>query len=168
MEGAERRRELMKLLKTSGGPVSGSELAKKLGVSRQVIVQDVALIRVINKKLVATPKGYLLYQVQESCSRIFGVTHKTEQIKDELLTIIEHGGKVRNVAIGHPLYGEIETELIIVTKEDAELFAEKIIEDATMPLKDLTNGRHSHLVEAESEAVLDKIEKALQEKHYLI
>ena len=45
MEGKERRERLLEILKNSSAPVSGSELSKQLGVSRQVIVQDIALLR---------------------------------------------------------------------------------------------------------------------------
>ena len=45
MEGDARRRELLRLIAESHNPISGTKLAQKLHVSRQVIVQDVALLR---------------------------------------------------------------------------------------------------------------------------
>ena len=48
MEGTKRREEIISILEAnadSGLPVSGTELAKRLGVSRQVVVQDIALLR---------------------------------------------------------------------------------------------------------------------------
>ena len=45
MKGAERRMMIFQTLKTAGKPISGSSFAKQFGVSRQVIVQDIALLR---------------------------------------------------------------------------------------------------------------------------
>ena len=45
MEGSKRRELLIKVLNETSEAISGSELAKLLGVSRQVIVQDIALLR---------------------------------------------------------------------------------------------------------------------------
>ena len=44
MEGDARRQELLRLISKSQKPISGTELAQTLHVSRQVIVQDVALL----------------------------------------------------------------------------------------------------------------------------
>ena len=50
MEGDERRQFILKLLAGSESPLSGTEIAGKCGVSRQIIVQDIALLRATNKK----------------------------------------------------------------------------------------------------------------------
>lgn len=54
MEGEKRREQLIALLKQADIPVSGTDLAKRLGVSRQVIVQDIALLRAVNKNILST------------------------------------------------------------------------------------------------------------------
>lgn len=59
MTGTERRMELLRLIKESKQPVKGSELAQKLGVSRQVIVQDIALLRAEKYKIIGTTMGYI-------------------------------------------------------------------------------------------------------------
>ena len=61
LDGEGRREEIIRLLKESSRPISGTELAGRLKVSRQVIVQDVALLRAINKNILSTNKGYLLF-----------------------------------------------------------------------------------------------------------
>ncbi len=43
MSGEKRRDRLLQYLEEHDKPVSGTELAKEFGVSRQVIVQDIAL-----------------------------------------------------------------------------------------------------------------------------
>ena len=72
-DGATRRIELMNRLKQENRPLSGAELAKEFGVSRQVIVQDIALLRATNRNILSTNKGYVLYDPehgQNLCRRI--------------------------------------------------------------------------------------------------
>ena len=45
MKGEERRKQLLNILSSSNNPVSGGTLAKELNVSRQIIVQDISLLR---------------------------------------------------------------------------------------------------------------------------
>ena len=84
-EGEARREQLLQMLRDSTAPISGSVLARSLGVSRQVIVQDIALLRAVNKDILATTKGYVLYSQQtEACHRIYCVNHSDDAIADEL------------------------------------------------------------------------------------
>ena len=45
MNGEERRKKILNILSSAKSPVAGVKLAKDLDVSRQVIVQDIALLR---------------------------------------------------------------------------------------------------------------------------
>ena len=45
-EGEERREYIIQLLTQTKKPISGTELAKQMKVSRQVIVQDLSLIHI--------------------------------------------------------------------------------------------------------------------------
>lgn len=169
MEGQERRDKLIELMHNAKEPISGTELAKKLGVSRQVIVQDIALLRAVNKNILSTTKGYMIYlQEKQKVNRCYTVKHTTEEIEDELCTIVDNGGKVLNVIVAHDLYGEIAADLIIKNRQDVYDFVKKVKLKNTVPLKELTDGVHLHTVEADSEEILDNIEKALREKKYLI
>lgn len=169
MEGSKRREKLIELLQRSKEPLSGSELAKILGVSRQVIVQDIALLRATNKNILSTNKGYILYVMEpQKFNRCFLVKHTTEQIEEELCAIVDNGGKVLDVIVMHDLYGQIETDLIIKNRKDVYDFVAKVREKKTMPLKELTDGVHYHTVEADSEEILDQIEKVLEEKKFLL
>ena len=49
--------------------MSASALAARFGVSRQIIVGDVALLRAKDVPIFATPRGYLLEQEGPSCIR---------------------------------------------------------------------------------------------------
>ena len=170
MEGVERREKLIAILKKrKEEPISGTELAKQLCVSRQVIVQDIALLRAVNKNILSTTKGYLLYyQEAKKVNRCYMVKHTNDLIEDELCTIVDHGGKVLDVIVMHDIYGEIRTDLIISNRKDVYDFVKKVNEKQTVPLKELTDGTHLHTVEADSENILDDIEVALREKGYLI
>jgi uncharacterized protein len=169
MEGQERREEIINILEHRNLPISGGSLAKSLGVSRQIIVQDVALLRAVNKNILSTTKGYILYyQEKQKVNRCFLVKHTTEEIEDELCTMVDYGGKVLDVIVSHDIYGQITTDLIISTRKDVYDFVGKVKKRKTVPLKELTDGVHLHTVEADSEEVLDRIERALRDKKYLI
>ena len=170
MEGKCRREKLIALLQQSEQPFSGTELAKQLGVSRQVIVQDIALLRAVDKNILSTNKGYVLHVPEnenDGVKRSFAVSHAKEQIQDELYTIVDCGGKVLDVVIEHDIYGQITVDLILCNRLDVDEFVDRIVCSRSLPLKALTDGEHWHTVEASSEKVLDKIEENLSKKGYL-
>lgn len=170
MEGEERRKKILEILGTQPEPVSGTKLAKLLGVSRQVIVQDIALLRAVNKNILATTRGYILYrQEKASFYRGFYVKHRDEDIKDELYTMIDNGGKVLDIIVEHEVYGQISANLILETRADVDEFCRKLnASHHSRPLNIVSGGAHIHTVEASSEVILDNIERALKEKGYLI
>lgn len=168
-EGEARREHLLELLKNSTSPISGSALARALGVSRQVIVQDIALLRAVNKNILSTNKGYVLYDPSEETQkarRTIAVSHSDEQTQDELYTIVDFGGKVLDVVIEHDIYGQITVDLILKSRQDVDEFIAKVAKSKAKPLKTLTGNKHFHTVEADSEQLLDIIEEKLREKGY--
>lgn len=171
MEGDARRKKILEILYNEGTPVSGTELAGRLGVSRQVIVQDIALLRAVNKNILSTNKGYILFVEKTSINRkkrTYKVKHKDEEILDELNTIVDFGGRILDVVVEHDIYGQISVDLIVNSRADAEAFVKSVAKYKTKPLNDLTHGLHFHTVEADSEEILDKIENELNKKGYLI
>jgi len=169
MDGNTRREKLIQKLRGRTKPISGGELAQMLGVSRQVIVQDIALLRASNLDVISTTKGYLLYQTKEiKFQRIIHVKHSTEDIEEELCTIVDNGGKGLDVHVVHEIYGQIETELIIRNRNDVYDFVRQVKEKRIVPLKELTAGTHHHTIEAESEETLDRVVEALRNKNYLL
>lgn len=167
MSGNQRREKMLQILGASKQPIKGSQLAVDLGVSRQVIVQDIALLRVSDKNIISTTKGYILYkQDQAKASRIYMVSHTDEQIQDELNTIVDCGGKILDVVIEHKVYGSIAVDLMLNSRRDIKEFIQNI--KNAKPLMSLTQGDHMHTVEADNETVLDEIEEKLYEKGYLI
>ncbi len=170
MEGDSRREQILITLNQSDAPCSGAELARKFGVSRQVIVQDIALLRATDKNILSTNKGYVLYdplQHTNSAKRSMHVCHDDSEIRDELYTIVDYGGTVRDVVVEHDIYGQITVDLILKNRRDVDEFVVRLEEKPAKPLKELTGGNHYHTVEAENEAVLDDIERELKRKGYL-
>ena len=166
-----RRSQILQMLKEEGPPLSGTASAKHFHVSRQVIVQDIALMRAENHSILSTNKGYI-YRTEETENsqpkRVFFVKHNTEQVYDEFITVIELGGKIMDVAVEHEIYGQIRVDLLIETTQDAADFSATILNCKDNPLKILTDDCHYHTVAAPSEKLLDLIEQELKAKGYLL
>ena len=171
MSGTERRNQIVERIKKNAVPVSGTMLAKEFEVSRQVIVQDIALLRAVNKNILSTNKGYLLFHEEEKMKgrkRSVKVRHTQQQILDELCTIVDLGGHILDVVVAHEIYGQITCDLIINSRQDAKSFVEQCEKSHAKGLRTLTDGVHYHTIEAETEDVLDRIEQTLSEKGYLL
>ena len=154
MSGKERREEILQRITNSKTPVSGAALAKSCEVSRQVIVQDIALIRAAGYDVIATNRGYICSSpVRET--RVFEVNHTDEQMQDELNTIVDFGGVVLDVIVRHVVYGELRAELNISSRNKVALFMEEIRQGKSRPLKNITSGEHFHTVSADSAQTLE-------------
>lgn len=171
MTGEERRMKILCKLQEADTPLSGTALAKAFHVSRQIIVQDIALMRAENNGILSTNKGYLLRSKKNENTqpkRVFFVKHETEQVMDEFMTILELGGKILDVAVEHEIYGQICVDLLIETEADAVEFCSKLTTCRDNPLKVLTDDCHYHTVCARSDKLLDFIETELRRKGYLL
>lgn len=161
MEGKIRRERIIEILKNEMNPVSGSTLAKMTGVSRQVIVQDITLLRT-RYPIFATAKGYMLYPEETvKPRRIFCVKHGQEDTKKELCTIVDCGGKVLDVMVEHDVYGQIRADLMLSCRKEVEDFCALLEKSKSGPLNIIGNGVHYHTVEAATEEILDEIQQAL-------
>lgn len=169
MEGDSRRDKIIEMLNQAPEPLSGAALAKQLKVSRQVIVQDIALLRAYDKNILSTNKGYILYQPETKAvyKRTVSVMHTDGQMQDELYTIVDCGAHVLDVVVEHEVYGQITADLFLRNRTDVDEFIEKIAKSKAQPLKTLTNGAHFHTVEADSEDVLARVERQLDARGYL-
>ena len=106
MNGTERREKIVEYIMESNEPISGTRLAEIFDVSRQVIVQDMALIRANGMDVISTHKGYVLH-IQKNASRVFHVNHTDDELEKELCMIVDMGGKVVNVMVDHKVYGKL-------------------------------------------------------------
>lgn len=155
-------------MQQSKTPVSGSVLGEKTGVSRQVIVQDMALLRTEGYAILSTTRGYYLEQAgQSQYTRVLKVFHTDEQVEDELNSIVDLGGTILDVMVNHRAYGKMTAPLNIRSRRDVRLFVEHLRSGKSAPLLNVTSGYHFHTIGADSEAVLDEIEEMLRRKGYL-
>ena len=170
-EGSRRRKKIIEILSMENTPISGTDLAAALHVSRQVIVQDIALLRAENRDILSTNKGYVLYNPAADdhfVKEVIAVKHDGDQILEEMLSIVELGGKMLDVSIDHDIYGNIRSDLVINNFEDAKEFVKKVAEGTSKPLCSLTENVHFHTISAPSAKVLGLIKKELDEKGFLI
>ncbi len=167
---AEKRREiLLKKLLNASAPVSGSRLSEELGVSRQVIVQDIALLRASGQDILATPQGYILMKgLTGRLRRVFACRHGVEGIEEELSTIVDLGGKVVDVIVEHPLYGELKGLLMLSSREEVKEYMNRYKASQAEPLSALTRGVHLHTVEAEKLEQLEEVSRELKKRGFLL
>lgn len=167
MKVAERRKAIVNLLLSANEPISGSELAQKFDISRQIIVQDITVLKGTGYEILSTSQGYIM-QKSPLSERVFKVRHTTEQTEDELSCIVDLGGTVVDVFVWHKVYGKIEAALNIFSQMHVKQFLEGVRMGQSTELMHITGGYHYHTVRADSEAVLDRIEAALIERDYIV
>ena len=166
MKVTERRKAIVNLLLASKTPISGGELSEKFNVSRQIIVQDVTVLKGLGYEILSTHNGYVM-QKSPLVERVFKLKHTTEQTEDELTSIVDLGGTVVDVFVWHKVYGKISATLNIFSRLHVKQFLEGVRTGKSTELMNITGGYHYHTVRADSEAVLDKIGETLQEKNYI-
>lgn len=163
----DRKEKIIEEIKKNNKPISASTLAKKLGVSRQIIVGDVALIRASGTNIIATPRGYILDSKQQNQTYTIAVNHSQEQMADELYTIVDLGGCAIDVIVDHPVYGQLTGKLHLSSRYDVDQFIKKVNNNQAKPLSQLTDGLHLHTIQCLNEDTYQRIVSALDEKGYL-
>lgn len=150
MSADERRERILEQLGIASKPVSATRLAGEFGVSRQIIVGDIALLRAAGSAIAATPRGYVLEQGHETenaaNSYVLACRHDKSSLEAELYTIIDNGGTLLNVSVEHPIYGVITQELNIRSRFDADTLLKKVAVSGASLLCGLTNGIHMHSI----------------------
>ena len=166
MNTAQRRTEILKLLQQEEKPVAARAMASQFGVSRQVIVQDMALLRAQDHEILSTNQGYLLTG-EKKISRVFKVIHSDKEVEEELSLIVDYGGHVEDVFVYHKVYGIVRADLHIASRNDIREFLQDLQNGHSALLKNITSEYHYHTVSAPSERLLDLIQDKLQEKGFL-
>lgn len=166
MTGEERRRYIVSLLEQASGPLTGAELARDCQVSRQVVVQDIALLRADGCAISSTTHGYALERHKRPC-RLFKVHHYASEVGDELRLIVDLGGTVEDTMVNHRTYGVVSAPLGVASRRDVERFLDDLATSRSSLLSGTTSGYHFHHVSAQSEEVLDLIEQALADHGWL-
>lgn len=166
MNGQKRREEILKILKSRKVPVPGTELAKYLDVSRQVIVQDMALLRANGIEILSTNRGYMVSE-EKLCRRVFKVIHTDTQVEEELNLYVDFGGTVEDVFVYHKVYGVIRANMNIKSRMDVKRYMQDISTGKSTQLMKLTSNYHYHTILADSEEILDMIQEELQKRGFL-
>ena len=167
MKVAERRKAIVNLLLSAKEPISGGALAQRFNISRQIIVQDITVLKGTGYEILSTSQGYVM-QKSPLAERVFKVRHTTDQTEDELSCIVNLGGTVVDVFVWHKVYGRIDAPLNIFSQMHIKQFLEGVRTGQSTELMHITGGYHYHTVRAENEAVLDRIEAALVERNYIV
>ncbi|OLN23478.1 transcription repressor NadR [Domibacillus antri] len=168
--GEERRTLLLDWLQNEKRPLTGSELAEKAGVSRQVIVGDITLLKARGNPIMATSQGYIYLekQTETACERIIACVHPPEKTEEELLLLVDLGVLVKDVKIEHPVYGDLTASIMVSNRKEALRFFERIHETNAAYLSELTGGVHLHTISAKDEETLNEAEQVLKEAGLLL
>ena len=142
MKAIERRKHILSLLQETSQPLSANYLAKEFGVSRQVIVGDIALLRAEGDLVLATPRGYLLQSslapLEGAYIRKIACQHGPEDVEKELTILLEGGAQILDVEIEHPIYGLLSGKLNITSFEDRDRFLDDLSHYKGVLLSNLT------------------------------
>lgn len=166
MTSQQRRTEILRRLQTADTPLSATALAGDLGVSRQVIVGDVALLRASGVEIQATPRGYVLATESAGVSAVLACVHNANHMERELTLMVDYGAEVLDVIVEHPVYGQLTGQLRLRSRYDVARFLEKA--EGAAPLSALTDGIHLHTVRCPDEAALQRVTAALKEEGFLL
>ena len=168
MNAAQRRESILEKLSAAKAPVSASALAGQLGVSRQIVVGDVALLRAGGAQIDATPRGYQLHPAEKGFTGILACVHSTEdEMRTELYTVVDQGGVVVDVTVENSLYGELRGNLNIASRYDVDNFIRQAKETPECLLSRMTGGVHLHTLHCPDAESFQRIKKALDEKGLL-
>lgn len=165
-DGVSRRQFEIEQFRNSDVPISGTAMGKLAGVSRQVVVQDIALLRTAGYNIISTPRGYMLSD-HSGVTRIIKTHHSLEDTAKELEIIVDNGGAIVDVRVNHRVYGKMTASLNIKNRKDIKNFIKDIETGKSSPLMNITSGYHFHQISADDEKTLDEIEEALKEEGFL-
>lgn len=171
MSGSERRDAIRGTLTESKVPVSGTVLAKQFDVSRQVIVQDIAILRAGGMEIISTAQGYYIPEtVKQTEAQTFTVAcrHSGLEMEKELEIIVDYGGKVLDVVVDHPIYGELRGLLMLNSRRQIRQFVDNIEKAGVEPLSSLTHGVHLHTIEVPDEETKQIIIAELKKARILL
>jgi uncharacterized protein len=167
--GDSRRRRMFAWMRSHPAPVRGDELARRFRVSRQCVVQDMAILRAGGREILATPRGYRLPGNSErSYQAVLACRHAPERAKEELEILVDHGVKVLDVIVEHPLYGELRGALEIESRADVQDFLRRVHGSRAALLSSLTGGVHLHTVEASRKEMISRATARLRARGFLL
>ena len=166
MTAEERRAAILDILSQSAGPVSASALAGRFGVSRQLIVGDVALLRAGGAAIDTTARGYVVQGRQAGLIRRAACRHQASDMAAELQIMVDNGCTVLDVIVEHPVYGQLTGTLGLASRYDVKEFILRA--QAARPLSLLTEGVHLHTLSCPGEEAFLRVKRELVEAGFLL
>lgn len=167
MQTSAQRQSIIKAaLEAARSPITATAFGRQLGVSRQTIVGDIALMRAQGEPVIATPQGYE-YRHPIANQAVIVCRHSPEDTAAEMNLIIQNGGTLLDVIVDHPLYGQLRGELQLRTTADANLFIGRLAAQKGHLLSELTDGVHLHTIAFEDPDALPAIKAALAAAGFL-
>jgi transcriptional regulator of NAD metabolism len=166
----ERRKKIIDYLIKSKNPTKGNEFSEIFNVSRQVIVQDIAVLRAQGYEITATPQGYIITgkELEGFIEEIVSKHETIEDIREELNIVVDNGGEVIDVTVDHPFYGEFNGKLMIKSRLDVKNFLFQMEESNAEPLSKMNDGIHLHKIKAPSKEILEEIKEQLKNRGFLV
>lgn len=168
MTASERRQAILNHLKNGTAPISATALAREYGVSRQIIVGDIALLRAGGAPISATPRGYLLDQESAGILHTVAVCHTDGEMGQELNICVDNGCTVIDVVVEHPVYGQLVGQLQLTSRYDVEQFLLRSNTESARPLSLLTDGVHLHTLRCPSEEAFQRVRAQLDAAGFLV
>lgn len=168
MKAEERRNRILEDIRIATAPVSATRLAARYGVSRQIVVGDVALLRAGGENIYATPRGYIIEHATGGISHTIACIHTTsEEMQDEMNIMVDNGCTIVNVVVEHPVYGQLQGQLACSSRHDVQEFLHKAASADAAPLSILTKGLHLHTLLCPDEEAFARVRDQLRERGYL-
>ncbi len=161
----ERRIEIIKILQEAKEPISGKDMADIFGLSRQVIVKDISILKAEGVEIISTNRGYKLEE-SAKCEMIVKVVHDKKAIADELNILVDRNITIKDVFINHKAYGTIRKSLDISSRNGVRIFLQNLKNNE--PLLALTSNVHYHTLVAKNPTDMEKALEILRERKYLI
>jgi|SRR5690242_494752 len=168
--GSTRRRRILEWMRGRNGPVPGTELARHFRVSRQCVVQDIAILRAERNDILSTPQGYRLPAKPgpDTHRAVVACQHGPERTEEELNIFVDNGVSVLDVIVEHALYGEMRGALMIESRADVQDFLKRWRGTKASLLSSLTRGVHLHTVEASRPEMITRAKAQLQAQGFLL
>lgn len=157
MTGAQRRQSILAELNDATSPINATKLAEMNGVTRQIIVADIALLRAAGNNIRAEHRGYVLDRAIGEMRKTIVCKHSKENVIDELYAIVDNGGKIIDVQVEHCIYGIISGDMSVSSRFEADEFVRAISESNVAQLADLTGGIHVHTIGVKDDATFERI-----------
>lgn len=156
----KRRDAILEKIQKSNKPIKASELAKECSVTRQVVVNDISILRAKGNKIIATSKGYIIDNENEKVYLI-SCNHNEHDILEELYTIVDCGCGILNVTVEHDVYGEICGNIHVFSRFEVDEFVEKLEKSNSFSLSVLTNNQHMHALSCPTNKHYEEVVKRL-------